>query len=122
MATEFKKVSLALSSTSVTNLYRAPANCDTVVIGLLVCNRHSADITVTVDIDVETGVTVGSAANTDINLVKDVIVPTGSSLDLIDGNKIVLVNTSGTDGNGDLLRITSSHADTDVLVSILENT
>jgi len=120
MATEFKKVSLADIPTSLTDLYSVPSNCDTVVIGLLICNKHSSDITVDVMIDVEAGITVGSSANEDVYLVKGVTVPSGGALDLINGNKVVLANTSTN--AGDKLRILSSNTNADVLLSILENT
>ena len=120
MATEFKKVSLADIPTSLTTLYTTPSNCDTVVIGCLICNKHSAEITVDVMIDVETGISVGGNTNEDVYLVKGVSVPTGTSLDIINGNKVVLANTSTN--TGDALRILSSNTNADVLLSILENT
>jgi len=121
MATEFKKVSLADIPTSLTTIYTVPNTCDTVVIGCLVCNKHSADITVDIQIVVETGVTVGAAANENIYLVKGVTIPSGGSLDIINGNKVVLVNTASS--TGDAIRMLASVADkADVLLSILENT
>ena len=120
MAPEFKKVSLADIPTSLTTLYTTPSNCDTVVIGCLICNKHSSDITVDVMIDVETGISVGGNTNEDVYLVKGVTIPSGSSLDIIDGNKVVLANTSTN--TGDALRILASNTNADVLLSILENT
>jgi len=120
MATEFKKVSLADIPTSLTTVYTTPSNCDTVVIGCLICNRHSSDITVDVQIVVETGITVGGNTNENVYLVKAVTIPTGTSLDIINGNKVVLANTSTN--TGDALRILSSNTSADVLLSILENT
>ena len=121
MATEFKKVSVANIGTSLQTIYTTPSNCDTVVIGCLVCNKHSSDITVDIMIDVETGVTVGGTTNADVYLVKGVTIPTGGSLDIINGNKVVLANTSSS--TGDAIRILASvNAVSDVLLSILENT
>ena len=120
MATEFKKVSMADIPTSLTTLYTTPSTCDTVVIGCLICNRHSSDITVDLQVVVETSITVGGNTNEDVYLVKGVTIPTGSSLDIINGNKVVLVNTASS--TGDALRILSSNTNADVLLSILENT
>ena len=72
-------------------------------------------------IDIETSVTVGGTTNADVYLVKGVTIPTGSSLDIINGNKVVLVNTSSS--TGDAIKILASvNAVSDVLLSILENT
>ena len=120
MATEFKKISLADIPTSLTTLYTVPSNCDTVVIGCLICNKHSSDITADVLIDVETGVTVGAAANEDVYLIKGVTIPTGASLDIINGNKGVLANTSTN--TGDAIRVLASNTNADVLLSVLEHT
>ena len=69
---------------------------------------------------VESGITVGGNTNEDVYLVKAVTIPTGTSLDIIHGNKVVLANTS-TKTVVDL-RILSSNTSADVLLSILENT
>ena len=121
MATEFKRVCMAdvpttaLKNTSNANsdLYSVPSNCDTVVVGMLFCNKHSSDITVDAMIEVQSG------QGEDAYIVKDVTVPVGSSLEVIAG-KIVVANTGS--GTGDIIQVRASNTNCDVVLSILENT
>jgi len=70
------------------------------IIGLLVANTHTADITVSVKLGT-------------IYIVKNATIPVGSSLELIEG-KVVMVNT-------DTIKVTSNTASSvDCIVSTLE--
>ena len=123
MATEFKRATMgdvpttALPNTSNANsdLYTVPANCDTVVIGLLLTNISAGAIIVDVLIEGQSG------QGDDVYLVKNADIPYGSALEVISG-KVVLANTGS--GTGDTLQVRcqtgSSHLD--AVVSILENT
>ena len=87
MATEFKRatmadvVTTALPNTSNGNsdLYTVPANCDTVIIGLLLTNKSGASIVADVLIEVQSG------QGEDVYLVKGAQVPVGSALEVISG-------------------------------------
>ena len=123
MATEFKRVTMgdvpntALPNTTNANsdLYTVPANCDTVVIGLLLTNISAASIVVDALIEVQSG------QGEDVFLLKNANVPYGSSLEVISG-KVVLANTGS--GTGDTLQVRCQTGAThlDATLSILENT
>ena len=123
MATEFKRATMgdvpttALPNTSNANsdLYTVPANCDTVIIGLLLTNISAGAIVADVLIEGQ------SCQGDDVYLLKNADIPYGSALEVISG-KVVLANTGS--GTGDTLQVRcqtgSSHMD--AVVSILENT
>jgi len=122
MATEFKRATMAdvittaLPNTSNANsdLYTVPANCDTVIIGLLLTNKSGASIVADVLIEVQSG------QGEDVYLVKGAQVPVGSALEVISG-KVVVANTGS--GTGDTLQVRCDTASAlDATVSILENT
>jgi len=95
-------------------LYTVPANCDTVVIGLLLTNKTGSGITADVMIEVQSG----QGAN--VYIVKDAQVPGGSALEVISG-KIVVANTGS--GTGDTVQVRCSAATSlDATISVLENT
>jgi hypothetical protein len=123
MATEFKRVTMgdvpntALPNTTNANsdVYTVPANCDTVIIGLLLTNISAGVIVVDVLIEVQSG------QGEDVFLLKNANVPYGSSLEVISG-KVVLANTGS--GTGDTLQVRCQTGAThlDATLSILENT
>ena len=123
MATEFKRKTLgdvpntALPNTSdgTSDLYTVPANCDTVIIGLLLTNISSGAIVADALIEVQSG------QGEDIFLLKNANIPYGSALEVISG-KVVVANTGS--GTGDTLQVRCQTGAThmDAIVSILENT
>jgi hypothetical protein len=122
MATEFKRKTMAdvpttaLPNTTNANsdLYTAPANCDTVIIGLLLTNKSGASCVADVVIEVQSG------QGEDVYLVKGAQIPVGSALEIISG-KVVVANTGS--GTGDTLQVRCDTASAlDATVSILENT
>ena len=123
MATEFKRATMgdvpntALPNTSNANsdLYTVPANCDTVVIGLLLTNISAGAIVADVLIEGQSG------QGDDVFLLKNADIPFGSALEVISG-KVVLANTGS--GTGDTLQVRCQTGAThlDAVVSILENT
>ena len=122
MATEFLRktmadvVTTALPNTANANsdLYTVPANCDTVIIGLLLTNKSGSSIVADVMIEVQSG------QGENVYLVKGAQVPVGSALEVISG-KVVLANTGS--GTGDTLQVRCDTASAlDATVSILENT
>ena len=128
MATEFKRrVYANVPATAITHadakIYRAPANCDTVVIGLLLTNTSGASITADVGVIPQDNTEGPIGASTQENftyLIKGAQIPVGSALEIISG-KVVLANTGS--GTGDTLCVRASLASSlDATVSILENT
>ena len=122
MATEFLRktmadvVTTALPNTANANsdLYTVPANCDTVIIGLLLTNKSGASIVADVMIEVQSG------QGEDVYLIKGAQVPVGSALEVISG-KVVVANTGA--GTGDTVQVRCDTASAlDATISILENT
>ena len=123
MATEFKRKTMgdvpntALPNTSdgTSDLYTVPANCDTVIIGLLLTNISAGAIVADVLIEVQSG------QGEDVFLIKNADIPYGSALEVISG-KVIVANTGS--GTGDTLQVRCQTGAThmDATVSILENT
>ena len=120
MATEFKRFTMAdVPTTALPNedngnsdIYSVPANCDSVIIGMILCNKSSGAIVVDALIEAHTG--------EDVYLIKNADVPYGSSLEIISG-KVVVSNTGS--GTGDVVQARCATADAlDVTLSVLENT
>ena len=92
MANTFKVATRAsVDHSSADTIYTVPSSTTTVILGMTICNRHSA-----ADIDVilvsDTG---GGNPNTNANvyLLKDTSIPAGSTLEVFGGQKIVLQTT-----------------------------
>ena len=100
MANTFRVVTFAAEPNSAGTpytIYTVPSSTTTVVIGLILSNIHTAQVTTT-----SGG---GRAATNGTSfLVKDAPIPVGSSLELLTGGKVILET-------GDLLRIDCSVAD-----------
>ena len=93
MANTFKvKSNGALPSSAGTpdTLYTVPSSTTTVVLGLVLCNIHTSQVTVDVQLVSDTSDT---ETNETVFLVKDAPVPVGSSLELLGGNKVILQAT-----------------------------
>jgi len=116
MANTFKvKTNGAMPSSAGTplTLYTVPSSTTTVVIGLMLCNIHTAAVTVDVQLVSDTSDT---ETNETVLLVKDVSIPANSTLELLTGGKIVMQTT-------DILKIDCSvAAKIDATLSILETT
>ena len=116
MANTFKvKTNDAMPSSAGTplTLYTVPSSTTTVIIGLTLCNVHSTSVTASVKLESNTSDT---ETNQTVFLVKDVSIPSGSSLELLSGGKVVIQDT-------DVLKIDCSvSAKIDATLSILEIT
>ena len=87
-------------------MYTVAGSTTTVVLGLILTNIHTSAVTVEVEL-VSTTANRGGANNVSNGtsfLVKDVSIPSGSSLELLTGGKVVLETT-------DYLNIDCSIAD-----------
>ena len=116
MANTFKvKTNDAMPSSAGTplTLYTCPSFETCVVIGLTLCNVHTASVTASVKIESDTSDT---ETNSNVFVIKDVSIPAGSSLEVLTGGKYVIQAT-------DIIKIDCSvSAKIDATLSILEIT
>ena len=116
MANTFKvKTNGAMPASAGTplTLYTGKSSTTTVVIGLLLCNIHTASVTADVQLVSDTSDT---ETNETVKLIDGVTIPAGSSLEVLSGGKYVLQAT-------DILKIDCSvAAKLDATLSILEIT
>ena len=118
MANDFKRICTPnVSASSNSTIYAVPAGAssaalESIVIGITMANKTSSGITASIFLDNEDG-------TNDVYIVKDASIPAGSALEVMAGNKLVLMN-DGT--NGDNLEALASAANSlDVTVSVLED-
>ena len=71
-------------------LYTAPSGTTSIVLGLILCNVHTSQVTADVQLVSDTSDT---ETNETVLLVKDIPIPVGSSVELLSGNKVVLQTT-----------------------------
>jgi len=119
MANTFKVVShdvMPASSGTPEDLYTTPSSTTTVVLGMVLANVHTSQVTATVKLVSDTSGGGRSATNTTTFLLKDAPIPVGASLEILAGNKVVLETT-------DKIQIDCSVADkVSVTMSIMEIT
>ena len=85
MANTFKLKTKANVGTATSDVYVVPAATTTVVIGVTLANTTGSSINV--------GVGVTRASTDNVNLMKNVPIPQGSSFEFMAGNKVVLETT-----------------------------
>ncbi len=119
MANTFKVVShdvMPASAGTPEDLYTTPGSTTTVVVGLLVANIHTAQVTASVKLVSDTSGGGRAATNTTTFLVKSMPIPVGGAREVPISNKLVLETT-------DKLQIDCSVADkVSVTLSIMEIT
>ena len=119
MANTFKVVShdvMPASAGTPEALYTAPSSTTTVILGMVLSNVHTAQVTASVELVSDTSGGGRTATNTTTFLLKDAPVPVGSSLEILSGSKVVLETT-------DVIQIDCSVADkVSVTMSIMEIT
>ena len=115
MANTFKLVTKA-GVTSEDIIYTVAGSTTTVVLGIMLGNTTTSQVTVTLTLSSDTANRAGAnnEANQDVELVTNAPIPAGSSLELLSGNKVNMETT-------DVLKLTASGA-TDIAVSIMEIT
>jgi hypothetical protein len=102
MANTFKVVTFAAEpGTAGTEyvMYTTAGSTTTVILGLILTNLHTAQVTATVRLisdTTKTGAT-GNANNGTSVLVKNAPIPVGSSLEILTGSKVVLETTDQID-------------------------
>ena len=116
MANTFKvKTNDAMPTSAGTplTLYTVPSSTTTVILGLMLCNVHTSQVTASVQFVSDTSDT---ETNQTVLLVKDIPIPVGSTVELLSGNKVVMQTT-------DVLKIDCSvAAKIDAALSIMEIT
>ena len=85
MANTFKLKTKAKGGVTTSNVYAVPSATTTVVIGVTLANTSGSSINV--------GVGVTRASTDNVNLMKNVPIPQGSSFEFMGGNKVVLETT-----------------------------
>ena len=115
MANTFKLASKA-GVTSADVIYTVASSTTTIVLGLMIGNTTTSQITVTVSLvsDTSNRTNANDEANQTVELVTNAPIPAGSSLELLAGNKVVMEAT-------DNKTVTATRA-ADVALSILEIT
>ena len=113
MANTFKLSSKA-GVTSVTVIYTAASQKTAIILGLVLGNTTSSQVTCTVTLTSDTAARTNNnnAVNQPVELITNAPIPAGSSLELLSGNKVVLETT-------DSISVTASGA-TDVALSYME--
>jgi len=119
MANTFKVVShdvMPASSGTPEDLYTCPGSTTTIILGMVLANVHTSQVTTSVKLVSTTSGGGRTATNTTTFLLKDAPLPVGSSLEILSGNKVVLEA-------GDKIQIDCSVADkASVTMSIMEIT
>jgi hypothetical protein len=119
MANTFKVVSpdvMPASAGTPEDLYTTPSSTTTVILGLVIANVHTSQVTADVKLVSDTSGGGRAATNTTTFLLKDAPIPVGSSLEILSGNKVVLETT-------DKLQVDCSVADkVSITLSIMEIT
>jgi hypothetical protein len=108
MANDFKLKTKASVGVATENVYVVPSDTTTTIIGITLCNTSGSGINV--------GVGITRATSDDIKILKNVPIPQGSTLEFMQGNKLILEST-------DTLTVQSdTNNSLDVSVNILEMT
>ena len=117
MANDFKRICTpSISNSSNSTIYAVPNNSgaavESIVIGITAANKTSSGVTIDIFIDNEDG-------SNDVYIVKGASIPAGASLEVMSGNKLVLMN-DGTNGDN-LEALASAGSAVDITVSVLED-
>ena len=111
MANTFKlqtKDGSAVNANTAMTIYTVPSSTTAVVLGLTLSNLTGSTVYTTVNIE--------NADGDNVNFLKNIPIPTGSAVEVMSGNKVVLNTT-------DVLKVTSDTANSiDTTLSIMEIT
>jgi hypothetical protein len=119
MANNFKRYTVpnvnTSSAGSATAVYSVPTGSgaiNTIIIGIMLANKATSGVTVSVYLSNYDG-------TNNVYLLQNATIPTGASLEVMQGNKIVV---QGNGSAGDVIRVSASVANSvDATISILEN-
>jgi len=98
MANTFKVVNFAAEPASAGTpyvMYTAASGTTTIILGLVLSNLHTSQVTATVNLvsDTANRAVTNNAANATSVVVKNAPIPVGGALELMAGNKVVLETT-----------------------------
>jgi|TARA_R110000868_G_scaffold162681_1_gene394137 hypothetical protein len=117
MANTFKTITRDVAPASAgtpETLYTVQSGSTVIILGLFLANVHTSQVTASVTL-VSTTTQTSQTQNTTAYLVKDVAIPSGSSLSVLDGKIVANV--------GDIIKIDCSVADkVSVVMSYMEIT
>jgi|TARA_B110000858_G_scaffold147063_1_gene167060 uncharacterized Zn-binding protein involved in type VI secretion len=117
MANTFKTITRDVAPASAgtpETLYTVQSGSTVIILGLFLANVHTSQVTASVSL-VSTTTQTSQTQNTTAQLVKDVAIPVGSSLSVLDGKIVANV--------GDIIKIDCSVADkVSVVMSYMEIT
>ena len=108
MANTFKLKTKANVGTTTADVYVVPSSTTCVVIGDTLSNTSGSGINV--------GIGITRSSTDDVNLMKNVPIPQGSSLEFMQGNKVVLEATDTFTAESDV------NSTLDVALTIMEIT
>ena len=122
MANTFRIIThdvMPASSGTPEALYTAPSSTTAIVLGLILTNVHSSQVTASVLLSSDTATSANTgapAANTDAYVLFNAPIPVGSTIEILSGNKVVLQTT-------DILKIDCNVTDkVSAVLSIMEIT
>ena len=117
MANTFKTIThdvMPASAGTPETLYTVQSGSTVIILGMFLANVHTSQVTASVSL-VSTTTQTSQTQNTTAQLVKDVAIPVGSSLSVLDGKIVANV--------GDIVKIDCSVADkVSVVMSYMEIT
>ena len=117
MANTFKTIThdvMPASAGTPETLYTVQSGSTVIILGMFLANVHTSQVTASVSL-VSTSTQTSQTQNTTAQLVKDVAIPVGSSLSVLDGKIVANV--------GDIIKIDCSVADkVSVVMSYMEIT
>jgi len=105
---DFKLKTKANIGVTTVGIYTVPASTSTTILGITLANVSGSGINVTVGIS--------RTSADDVSLIKNVPIPQGSSLEFMQGNKIILESDDAVTAKSDVSN------SLDVSLSILEMT
>lgn len=108
MANTFKLATKASVGVTTVGIYTAPMSTTTTVIGITLANVSGSGINVTVGI--------ARSVSDDVSILRNVPIPQGSSLEFMNGNKLVLEQDDSITAKSDVLD------SLDVSITLLEMT
>ena len=108
MSNNFKLKTKASVGVTTVGIYTVPVSTSTTILGITLANVSGTGINVTVGI--------ARTLADDVSLIKNVPIPQGSSLELMEGNKVILEPDDEVNVKSDVV------SSLDVSLSILEMT
>ena len=128
MANSFKSSSKANVGTGITTVYKAAISGTetkktSVILGITLSNTLTTNITASVFINRPASTGTANEPREDVYIVRNAIIPAGSSIEIMSGNKLILQYFGSPVNDGDVIQALSSDATSlDVMVSYLEVT